>query len=177
MSQNSFLFSLSLFALLTACAGQMPKTHDEFRSQLQQHPNMMGVRIEKFEVDRPMPQTAQFVKKKSDECLNHTIRVTSSTSSGGMLTSFSDSLVKYQPRANISAAKATVYTTELYMNIKGEPMQEPYYTFVADFIPVTKKKTKVELYYIWGEPRPLVAKAIKAWATGTDVGCPNLSKR
>jgi hypothetical protein len=177
MDCRHLLCLLSLFALLTACAAYPLKSHDDFRAALQQNPNMVGVRIEKFEVSRPMSQTAQFVSQKSNECLRHTIRITSKTSSGGYGPVIQEGLIKYEPHADISPTKATVYTTETSMNLKGEPTRDPYYTFVADFTPTSRNKTKVELYYVWGEPRPLVVKAVKAWAAGTDVGCPNLSKR
>jgi len=165
-----------LVALLAGC-GEMPKTPDEYRTALQGHPNMVGVRIEHFDVNLPMSQVAQFVKKKSTECLQRTIRVTSSTSSGGMTTSYSDNLVKYQAYAEISPAKATIYVTETVANLKGEQKQEPYFSFVMDIKPDTGRKSKVDLYYTWGEPRPRMAKTLTAWAGGSDVGCPNLAAR
>lgn len=178
MHQHHFLLPLLLVALVSACViGDYPKTPDEYRSAMQQRANTMGVRVENFVIPRPILPSAQFVKKKSEECLRHTIRVTSSTSSGGMMTSYSDNLVKYEPKAEISATKASVYLTETYMNLKGETIQGPYFTYLMDFKPLAGNKTKVDLYYTWGEPRPTIVKAVKAWASGTDVGCPNLAKR
>lgn len=175
MRNPSLLFAPPLLALLTACSMQMPRSADEFRSQLQANPNTMGVRVEKFEVNGSNRQVAQFVKKKSEQCLKKTVRIQLRTSSGGIATSASDYLVQYQPRAEISATKATVYTVETITNLQGKPKQEPYYTFVADFIPVSSNKTRVELHYVWGKPRPRVAEAVRAWAAGRDAGCPSLA--
>lgn len=174
MNAKSLTSLLMLVVLLAAC-GAMPKTADEFRATLKQNPNMMGVRVEHFDINRPMPQAARFVKKKTEECLKKTIRHKSKTSSGGMLTSYSDSLVSYKPVTEISATKATISMTENWTNLKGEPTQEPYFAFVMDIKPVSSNKSKADLYYTWGEPRPRIAKALTAWATGTDIGCPNLA--
>lgn len=176
MSTKSPLFMIALVGLLAAC-GEMPKTPDEYRTALQGHPNMIGVRIEHFDVNLPMSRAAQLVRKKANDCLQKTIRVTSSTSSGGMTTSYSDGLVKYRPYADISAARATIYVTETYTNLKGEPKQDPLFSFVMDIKPDSARKSKVDLYYTWGEPRPRMAKAMTAWAGGSDAGCPDLAAR
>jgi hypothetical protein len=174
MNTRTLPFTCALVGLLTAC-GQMPKTADEYRTALQQHPNMVGVRIEHFDVALPMSQSAQFVKKKTTECLQVTVRRTSKTSSGGMTTSYSDALVKYQPYVDVSKDKATIYVTETASKLNGEQIGDPYFTFVMDIKPAAARKSNVDLYYTWGEPRPRIAKALTAWAAGNDIGCPNLA--
>ncbi len=170
MNLRTLLLPLSVIALLPAC-GAMPKTPDEYRKALLEHPNMMGVRIENFEVQRPFPESAQFVRKKSNECLKASIKWSERTS-----TSFSMGITRYDPFATITANQAQVYVTETYLSPSGEQRGDKYFMFVADFKPV-KNKTKVDLYYTWGEPRPRTAKAVRAWAAGEDVGCPNLTAR
>lgn len=177
MSRKSLLIPLSLFVLLSACAmGNYPNTLDGYRAAMKDNPNMIGVRVENFTINRSMSRSARFVRRKGEECLRHTIRRTSRTSSGGINTSYSDNLVKYEPKAKISKTRSSVYLSETYMNLKGKVTHGPYFTFLLDLTPVSRNKTKVDLYYTWGEPRPTIVKAVKAWAKGKDVGCPNLAK-
>lgn len=50
-----------------------------------------------------------------------------------------------------------------------------YYLLVADAQPVTQTKTRIDLY------RPsmghgVLIQAVKNWATGENIGCPDLTK-
>lgn len=159
---------LTMVTLLAACV-PAPKTAGEFRAMMKSHANSPGVRVEHFQVNRPYKQVTQFVKTKSNECLKASIRWSERSA-----TSASAGIIRYQPYASISANKAEIYAVETYMSPRGEPRGDKIFTFLADFAPAAGNKTKVDLYYTWGK-RTLVAKAVKAWAEGDDVGCPNLA--
>ncbi len=60
------------------------------------------------------------------------------------------------------------------INVSKEP-DGGYYLLVADASPINKTKTRIELY------RPslghgVLIQAVKNWATGENVGCPDLTK-
>jgi hypothetical protein len=154
---------LLLAAILSACAN--PKTPAEFRQTLQEHANFSATHIEKFEVARPLNETAQFVKRRANECLNVTLQMKETGSYGAVR----KSSAIFEPISTISAKEAEIYLTETYSS--GDRI----IMFVADYYPVSKTKTKVEFYYIWGEDRARIAKAFKLWSQGENAGCPDLS--
>ncbi len=155
--------SLFIFALISACAN--PKTPAEFRQTLQDYASLSATHIDKFEVTRPLNEVAQFVKRKANECLNVTLQISERGSYGTV----TKSSARFEPFAVISAKEAEIYLTETYSS--GDKI----FIIVADFYPASKTKTKVELYYIWGDPRPVVAKAFRQWANGEGKGCPDLT--
>jgi hypothetical protein len=168
MNVRPLLPALSVFALLSACA--YPKTIGEYRQMHQDHPDFPRAKRESFQIAQPLNQVAQHVKKKASECLNASFRFTERTN-----TSISSGITRYQPFANISAERAEIYVTQSGLTPSGKERGLIYYIFLLDLTPISKAKTKAELYYSWGEPSPRTAKAVRAWATGQDVGCPNLA--
>lgn len=155
---------LLLAAILSACAN--PKTPAEFRQVLQEHASLSATHIEKFEVVRPLNETAQFVKRRANECLNVTLQI---KEAGGYYGTVRKSSAVFEPFATISAKEAEIYLTESYSS--GDRI----IMFVADFYPVSKTKTRVEFYYIWGDDRARIAKAFRMWSQGEKAGCPDLS--
>jgi hypothetical protein len=155
---------LLVVTILSACAN--PKTPAEFRQTLQEHANLSATHIEKFEVARSLNETAQFVKRRANECLNVKLQMTERGDYGTVR----KSSAIFEPSANISAKEAEIYLTETYSS--GDRI----IMFVADYYPVSKTKTKVEFYYIWGDDRARIAKAFKMWSQGENAGCPDLSR-
>lgn len=168
MNAKALQLVVLVAALLTACAN--PRTAGEYRKMHQDHPNAPGARHEKFEVNRPMKQVAQDVKRNAEECLNVTMSYAERTS-----TSFASGVNRIRPYANITNTSAEIYATSTAV-FNGQESDAPhFFYFLLDLTPIAKGKTHAELYYSWGEPIPRTAKAVKAWATGQDVGCPNLA--
>ena len=154
---------LLIATIMAACAN--PKTPAEFRQTLQKHANLSATHIEKFEVARPFNETVQFVKRRANECLNIKLQITARGSYGTVR----KSSAIFEPFANISSKEAEIYLTQTYSS--GDRI----IMFVADYYPVSKTKTKVEFYYIWGDDRARIAKAFKMWSQGENAGCPDLS--
>jgi hypothetical protein len=161
-----------LFAVLTGC-GTMPLTADEFRKAV---PGALTAKVETFDVNRPFSAVARTFKKKGPECLNKTVTTTSTTPGkyGPVVSTYT---VTYKPTVLVTKKKAELHVqqhTDNTLKVYEEP-EGGYFMLVADAYPVSKNKTRVDLY------RPAIGhkvmvKAIKGWSTGKNVGCPDLTQ-
>jgi hypothetical protein len=165
-------FVLSNAVLLFGC-GLQPKTADELRD------NVKGKAVfssrEVFEVKKPYRQVSDTLKKKWLECLDST--TTGSFHRGG--NTFGTQTDIYKPKVSVTDQR-----TELTLQHKatgtaitqvGGPPPEGFFTFVTDVYPVDKNTTRVDVQKqtpIHGD----VVKAIRNWAEGTRMGCPDLAQ-
>ena len=147
-----------------------PQTADEFRKAV---PGALSAKVETFEVDRPFSQVANTFQKMGPNCLAKTVKMTSQTN-----TSFQVIVTTYKPTVLVSARRAELHVQFHHdrgvINVSKEP-DGGYYLLVADASPVTQTKTRIDIY------RPsmshgVLVQAVKNWATGENVGCPDLTK-
>jgi len=168
-NQRNLTVSL-LCAALAGCAGQAPQTADEFR---QQAPGAFLMGKETLEVNRPFRDVAETFRRKAPECLNVAVRSVSQSS-----TSYQNIVAEYKPTVLITKDRAELHLQRKYtkgvMNVYKEP-EEGHYILIADAYPVPPNKTRVELI---APTRGLdaVVRAVKGWATGENVGCPDMTK-
>ena len=167
-----FIPTILIVALVSGC-GTAPKTAEEFR---QMAPSSSFVKLEQFEVNRPFRQVAQTFRQRSEACLR--VRVTT-TSSGGYRSGPSTFKQDYLPTARITRDRAELHVQQ---HIEGTNLikvhEEPtggYYLLVADAFPAGRNRTRIDLY------RPTIGhdvliKSIRGWATGKNLGCPDLTK-
>ena len=160
--------ALSLLAL-SGCVSH-PQTAEEFRKAV---PGAFSATVETFEVDRPFNQVANTFQKMGPNCLSKTIKTTSQTNM-----SYQVIVTTYKPTVLVTANKAELHVQQHHeqgvVNVSTEP-DGGYYLLVADARPINKSKTRVDLY------RPsmgfgVLIQAVKNWATGENVGCPDLTK-
>jgi hypothetical protein len=165
-------FVLSTAVLLFGC-GLQPKTADELRD------NVRGKAVfssrEVFEVKKPYRQVSDTLRKKWLECLDST--TTASFHRGG--NTFGTQTNIYKPKVVVSDRR-----TELTLQHKatgkgitqvGGPPPEGFFTFVTDVYPVDKNTTRVDVQ----KQTPIhaaVMKAVRNWAEGTNMGCPDLAQ-
>jgi hypothetical protein len=164
--------AILLAAALSAC-GTMPKSADEFRRMA---PDSSFATLERFEVDRPFRQVAQTFEQRAEACLR--VRVTTQSASvnrSGPSTFRQD----YLPTTRVSPSRAELH---IQAHIEGTNLikvhEEPpggYYLIVADAFPVGRDRTRIDFY------RPTIGhdvliRAVRAWATGENLGCPDLTK-
>lgn len=168
-----FLPAIILSTTLSGCFS-MPQNADEFRLMA---PTSSLIKIERFEVDRPFRQVARTFRRRADACLR--IRVTTNTSGGyrSHATTFKEN---YLPTTRITKRKAELHVQS---RIEGTNLikvhKEPeggYYLLIADATPVGRNRTRIELY------RPTIghgvlSQSIRNWATGENLGCPDLTKK
>jgi hypothetical protein len=156
--------------LLIGCVTQHPQTAEEFRKAV---PGARFAKTETFEVNRDFRDVAKTFQKRAPECLNVTVRTTSRTSS-----SYQVIVTDYKPTVVVNAQRAELHVQQHHKQGVMKVTQEPeggYYLLVADAYPVGKKKTRVQWYGPSIGFEPLI-QAVKNWASGKNLGCPDMTK-
>ena len=164
---HSYIVVLGM--VLSGCAGHMPQTADEFRKEA---PGAFMGMVEKFEVDRPHTEVGKSFQKMAPQCLDVRIKTTSQTNM-----SYQVIVTKWNPTVKVSDQKAELHIQQLHekgvLNIYEVP-DKGYYMMVVDAIPLGKSSSQVVMYRSSVGNKALV-KAIKGWAAGKNVGCPDLT--
>ena len=165
---TSLIFSLTI-VLFSGCISH-PQSAQEFRVAI---PDAFMAEVETITVNRPFAEVAKTFKKKAPKCLDVKIKTVSQSS-----TSYQVLIAQYNPTVVIGAKKAELHLQRHYesgvMNVSQEP-KDGYYLLVVDAIPISKNKTKIVFY------RPSMGfdsliTAIKGWASGDNLGCPDLTQ-
>src|SRR5574342_864324 len=169
MNHVHYLIAVLCMIWLSGCISH-PQTAEEFRKAV---PGAFSAKVETFEVDRPFSQVASTFQKMGPDCLSKTIKTTSRTNM-----SYQVIVTTYKPTVLVTGKKAELHVQQHHeqgvLNVSKEP-DGGYYLLVADAQPVTQTKTRIDLY------RPslghgVLIQAVKNWATGENVGCPDLTK-
>ncbi len=161
----------ALAALLAGCASQ-PQNAEEFRRAI---PGAFMGKTEAYEVNRAFRDVAATWQKRAPECLNASVRTTSQTS-----TSYQVITTVYTSRVVVGKERAELYLQGEHkgggvVNV-GKMPEGGYYRIVADAYPLPGNRTKVE----WFGPskgQDVVLRAIKSWASGENLGCPDFTKQ
>ena len=165
---NLFIVFVSLFTL-SGCISH-PQTAEEFRKAVS---TTLTAKVETFEVDRQFSQVASTFQKMAPNCLSKTIKTTSQTNM-----SYQVIVTTYKPTVFVTGKKAELHVQQHHEQGGQAVSKEPeggYYVLVADAQPVTASKTHIDLYRSSIGFGPLI-QAVKNWATGENVGCPDLTK-
>ena len=151
------------------CATTIPQNAEEFR---QMAPGAFRVQVENFEVKRSVRQVGETWRRRAPECLNVTIRTTSSAPG-----SYQVIVTAYKPTVVAGAQRAELHLQMKHLqgvvNVQKEP-EGGRYMFVADADPAGRGATKVRI--IGPKGYEVVFRAIRAWADGSSQGCPDLTK-
>lgn len=165
--------AIILAAAISGC-GTMPRNADEFRHMAQ---GSSMIKVEHFEVDRPFRQVARTFRQRADQCLRVRVTTNSSGGYGSHPTTFKED---YLPTTRITRNRAELHVQN---HIEGTNLikvhKEPeggYYLLVADATPVGRNRTRIDLY------RPTIGhgvltQSVRNWATGDNLGCPDLTKK
>ena len=175
MKIPAFILMMISILVLTGCAGKMPLTADEFR-QMAPGASFMGMKTggkETFTVNRSVKSVANTFKKMANKCLNKRIKMVESGYMHHMVV-----VTKYTPTVYTSKNKAELHLQ--FEHEKGvmkvyEMPPKGYYLMIMDATGKGRNKTQIDFY------RPEVGnqnvvEALRGWATGKNVGCPDLTK-
>ncbi len=168
--KNRIVGMTAAVALLSGCVSQMPQTAEEFRKAV---PGAFMSTVEALEVDRPFRDVAKTFQAKAPECLNVRVRSTSQST-----TSFQVIVVRYKPTVLVAREKAELHVQQHFEAGVHTVHEEPpggYYLMVVDAVPMGGSRTRITFYRPSRGYDTMVA-AITGWATGKNVGCPDLSK-
>ncbi|HEY9531833.1 MAG TPA: hypothetical protein VIQ55_10595 [Burkholderiales bacterium] len=162
--------ALTLSIALAGCAINFPQTAEEFRKAA---PEATFGKTETIEVNRPFRQVASTFQRKAPECLNIAVRMTErSTTSYHVVESV------YKPTVLVGKERAELHVQLDYKKgviVPGKVPEGGTYLLVADAYPLSGNRTKLQ----WFGPsrgHDTLIRAVKGWATGENLGCPDLTK-
>lgn len=163
-------FIVLFIAVLTGCVTSHPQNAIEFRAAA---PGAFLAKVEKYEVSQPFQKVASRFEKMAPKCLNVTIKTVSQST-----TSYQVIVTEYKPTVILSEDRAELHVQQHHaqgvMKITEEP-EGGYYLMVVDAIKVDEGTTRIE-YYGPSVGHESIIKAIKGWASGENMGCPDLTK-
>ena len=161
---------LSLVVVLTGCNLEQPQNATEFRAGV---PGAFMAKVEKYEVSQPFEQVAARFKKMAPKCLDVTIKTTSQTT-----TSYQVIVTDYNPTVIVHKNRAELHVQQDFLQGVMHVSEVPpggYFMMIFDAIKVGANTTRIE-YYGPSVGSETMVKAIKGWASGDNVGCPDLTK-
>ena len=158
-----------LCALLAGCA-QQPQTAQEFREAI---PGAFMGKVRTFEAKRPLRDVAKTFQARAPECLNVSVRSVSQSS-----TSYQNILTVYKATVVNNPQKAELHLQRDFKSgvlVPGKVPPGGLYYVVADATPIDKSRTRIDIYGPSAGTDTLV-RAITGWATGENLGCPDMTK-
>lgn len=170
MKRIIILTTLALTAIVSGCVTSHPQNARDFRTAV---PGAFMAKVEKYEVAQPYSKVAARFKKMAPKCLNVSIKTTSQTRQ-----SYQVIVTDYKPTVVVGKNRAELHVQQHHAKGVMKVTKEPaggYYLMVFDAIKAGKNKTRIE-YYGPSMGHETMIKAIKGWASGKNVGCPDLTK-
>jgi len=158
-----------LCALLAGCA-QQPQTAQEFREAI---PGAFMGKVQTFEAKRPLAAVAKTFQARAPDCLNVSVRSVSQSS-----TSYQNILTVYKATVVNNPHKAELHLQRDFKSgvlVPGKVPPGGLYYVVADATPIDKSRTRIDIYGPSVGTDTLV-RAINGWATGENLGCPDMTK-
>jgi hypothetical protein len=157
--------------LLAGCATEHPQNADEFRKAA---PGGFMMRSETVEVNRPLAQVGAAWQRRAPECLNVSIRTTSQTSTSyQVITSiYTSTVVAGKERAELHLQREFKGGGVI---VPGKPPEGGDYILVFDAYPLPGNRTKVQWLGLQ-RGHETVIRAVKSWASGENLGCPDFTK-
>ncbi|MDX1406369.1 MAG: hypothetical protein R3192_17690 [Woeseiaceae bacterium] len=167
---STLLGSIAVLAC-AGCVTSHPMTAEEFREAVR--PGAFSAEMETFEVNRSFDDVAATFREKAPSCLSGRIKTTSQTNM-----SYQVIVTRYTPTVQVTPQRAEIHLQQHHeqgvMKISEEP-ENGYYMLVTDAYPIDGSRTRIEMF------RPAfgykhIIQAIKGWASGDNLGCPDLTK-
>jgi len=158
---------VAVTVLLGGCA--QPQSADEFRK------SASGPTLSKVvtrEVNRPLREVAATFRARAPECLNATVRRTLAGPSYHVVD------VTYKPTVVVTDQRAELHVQMRHTRGVINVIQEPeggFYVLIADVHPVDSKRSRIEIFGS-STGNDVMTRAIVGWATGKDLGCPDMAQ-
>jgi hypothetical protein len=157
--------------VLVACGG-MPQSAEEFRKAV---PGAMMTKTDTYEVNRSVQAVGATFRQKAPECLGVQVRTVSQTS-----TSYQNILTTYKPTVVVTGERAELHVQQLHKGggviYPQKPPEGGVYLMVVDAYPVSSNRTRIQLYGPSLSAYDVLYRAIRGWATGENLGCPDMTK-
>lgn len=162
-----FMLSLLFFA---GCAVSHPQTAEEFRQAV---PKSSFAKMEQFVVNRRLKDVAKTFRKMAPKCFNKRIKTVSTGYMHHQVI-----VTAYKPTVKVSKSHVELHLQQKHEQGVKAVSKMPnggYYLLVTDAVAQGPRKTRVTIYYP-SMGHKVTVKAIKGWAKGEILGCPDLSK-
>jgi hypothetical protein len=156
--------------VLAGCAQNYPQNAQEFREAI---PGAFMAKVQTFEAKRPLRDVAKTFQARASECLNVSVRSVSQSS-----TSYQNILTVYHATVVSNPQKAELHLQRDFKSgvlVPGKVPPGGLYMVVADATPIDKSRTRIDIYGPSVGTDTLV-RAITGWATGENLGCPDMTK-
>lgn len=159
------------------CAGgPTPQNAAEYRKGILK--GGFGTSFETYEVNRSYRQAAKILKRQTNKCLRVQLNE-QSCMRGTFGSSCTDTLITYRPKLfkgkkNLTLQVQMERKPDKSIYLGGEPPKGGMIIAIIDVLPVSKKKSKVNVY----APSMVftaIPKAVKHWLNGKSKGCPKLT--
>ena len=160
----------ALCVLVAGCAQNYPQNAQEFREAV---PGAFMAKVQTFEAKRPLREVAKTFQARAPECLNVSVRTVSQSS-----TSYQNILAVYKATVVNNPRKAELHLQREFKSgvlVPGKVPPGGLYMLVADAIPIDAARTRID---ISGPSMgaDTVIRAVTGWATGENLGCPDMTK-
>lgn len=163
--------AIALASTLAGCAINYPQTAEEFRKAA---PGATFGKTETLEYNRSFRQVASTFQRKAPECLNIAVRMTERSSTSYLVVD-----TVYKPTVHVSKERAELYVQMEHKKGVITPGKVPAggnYILVADAYPIAGgNRTRLQ----WFGPsrgHDTLIRAVKGWASGDNLGCPDLTR-
>jgi len=162
--------TLAATVLLCGCVTHHPQNAEEFRKMA---PGAFMVKVETHEINRSVRQIGKTFQARAPECMNMRVRTTSQTTG-----SFQVIVSLYKPTVEVTDARAELHLQRHHERGVLAVTKEPeggYYLMVADAYPLGANRSRLQII---GPSMgyDVIYRAIIGWATGKELGCPDLTK-
>jgi hypothetical protein len=156
--------------VLAGCAQNYPQNAQEFREAV---PGAFMAKVQTFEAKRPLRDVAKSFQARAPECLNVSVRSVSQSS-----TSYQNILTIYKATVVSNPQKAELHLQRDFKSgvlVPGKVPAGGLYMLVADATPIDKSRTRIDIYGPSAGADTLI-RAVTGWATGENLGCPDMTK-
>jgi hypothetical protein len=156
--------------LLCGCVTQHPQNAEDFRKAV---PGAFLAQVETFEVNRSVREIGATFRARAPECL--TMKVTTTSQTPG---SYQVIVAAYKPTVVVTDQRAELHLQRHFEKGVLAVTKEPeggYYLLVADAYPIDAKRSRIEIFGP-SKGHDVLTRAIMGWATGKNLGCPDLTK-
>ena len=160
---------LASIAVTSGCVTSHPQSAAEFRTAV---PGAFMATVEKYEVQQPFHKVAERFQKMAPRCLDVSVKTVSQST-----TSYQVIVTDYKPTVIVQQDRAELHVQQHFAQGVMTVTEEPpggYYLMVFDAIKMDANRTRIE-YYGPSAGQDAMIKAIKGWASGSNVGCPDLT--
>lgn len=169
--------SILLIIFVSGCAvAPTPQNAKEYRTGVIK--GGYGTAIDSYTVNRSYSRVIRTITAKSKTCLRKKLtKEYCTTSVSGSTNCYTDSF-SYKPTFVKGRNKSELHIQMKQTNahfLGGEPPKGGMYIAVIDIFKAGKNKTKIKVY----SPKKFflsVPKAVKHWAKGSNLGCPDFTQ-